>query len=168
MQKLTKAGSIESSDWQIVEQSDELNLDALASGNSLIHIEHFLANAGTLAGHDNIGVWLGADDNAAALSEYAKQLPIIAVRFPTFTDGRGFSHARMLRSHVGYKGELLAMGGFMQDQLFYLKRCGFDSFLVSDDANVDSMRLSLEDFHCAYQASADDARPIYRKRIAVK
>lgn len=167
MQKLTKSGTVESNEWQVAEKDEELNLDALASGNGLIHIDQFLANATTLAGHDNIGVWVGADDSADALAPYAKQVPLIAVRFPAFTDGRGFSHARIIRGRLGYKGELMAIGGFMQDQLFYLKRCGFDSFLVSDDANIDSMRASLEDFHCAYQASADDPRPIYRKREAV-
>lgn len=165
MQKLTKTGGVESDNWHIFAKEDELNLDALASGNGVVHIQQFIANADTLAGHDNIGVWLDADDDAQALAPYCKQLPLIAIRFPTFADGRGFSLARIIRSGLGFKGELMATGGFMQDQLFYLKRCGFDTFLISDDADVESMRASLGDFQHTYQASADDPRPIFRKRV---
>lgn len=166
MQKLTKTGTVESDKWQIVAKDEALNLDALASDQNLIHIKSFLENANTLAEHDNIGVWLDADDDASTLAPYAKQLPLIAIHFPTFADGRGFSHARVLKSNLGFKGELVATGGFMQDQLFYLKRCGFDAFLVSDDADIESMRVSLGDFQHTYQASTDDPRPIYRKRTS--
>lgn len=165
MQKLTKAGTIESADWAVIAKDEELNLDGLASGNGLLHISQFIANADTLAGHDNVGVWLDADDDAQALAPYYKQLSTIAIHFPTFMDGRGFSHARILKSTLGFKGELLAIGSFMQDQLFYLKRCGFDAFLVNDDADIESMRISLSDFQHTYQASTDEPRPIYRKRV---
>lgn len=164
MQKLTKAGTVESADWTVIAKDEELNLDGLASGNGLLHITQFIANADTLAGHDNIGVWLDADDDVQALAPYCKQVPIIAVHFPTFMDGRGFSHARILKTTLGFKGELLAIGNFMQDQLFYLKRCGFDAFWVKDDADIDSMRSSLADFQHTYQASTDEPLPIYRKR----
>lgn len=164
MQKLTKTGAVESADWNITAKDEELNLDALASGNGLIHIDQFIANADTLVGHDNIGVWLDSSDDVQALAPYVKELGAIAIHFPTFTDGRGFSLARVITGHLGFKGELLATGAFMQDQLFYLKRCGFDAFLVDDDANIDSMRQSLGDFENTYQAAADEPRPIYLRR----
>lgn len=164
MQKLTKTGAVESADWNIAAKGEELNLDALASGNGLIHLDQFIADADTLAGHDNIGVWLDSNDDAQALAPYVKELRAIAVHFPAFTDGRGFSLARVITGRLGFKGELLATGAFMQDQLFYLKRCGFDAFLVDDDANIDSMRQSLVDFENTYQAAADEPRPIYLRR----
>lgn len=164
MQKLTKTGAVQSLSWEMTEREQPLNLDTLASGSWLVHIEQFIANANSLSGHDNIGVWLAAEDDAEALAPFCQQLKVIAVNFPAFTDGRGFSHARIIREQLGFKGELVAAGGFMQDQLFYLKRCGFDSFCVADDADIDSMRASLGDFAHSYQAAADDPRPIYRKR----
>lgn len=164
MQKLTKTGSVQSLDWEMTEREQALSIDSLASGNWLVHIEQFISNASSLSGHDNIGIWLAADDDAAKLAPFCKQLKVVAVNFPAFTDGRGFSHARIIREQLGFSGELVATGGFMQDQLFYLKRCGFDSFHVADDADIDSMRASLQDFEHSYQAAADDPRPIFRKR----
>ena len=63
-----------------------------------------------------------------------------------------------------YQGELQAAGGYMQDQLFYLKRCGFDSYVVEDDADIESMLESLGDFSDSYQASSDEPRPLFRRR----
>ena len=165
MQKLTKTGVVETDNWPILSQDDELNIDALASESGLVHLSQFIAHASTLAGHDNIGVWITSDDDIEMLAPHCKNLPAVAIHFPVFADGRGFSQARLIQ-RMGFKGELLAVGNFMQDQLFYLKRCGFDAFIVSDDADIASMRLSLNDFQHSYQASADEPKPIYRRRLA--
>ena len=98
---------------------------------------------------------------------------MIAVNFPQFTDGRGYSTARLLRERYGWKGELRAIGDIQRDQLYYLSRCGFDAFLLNDGldaAQGDSLRSvqnalsAFNDFSEAYQTSADQPVPLFRRR----
>ena len=71
--------------------------------------------------------WLAAEDKAQAvglepgegpfpLLEHLDSIPLVAINFPNFMDGRGFSYARELRER-GYRGELRATGHFIRDQL---------------------------------------------------
>jgi uncharacterized protein (DUF934 family) len=164
MQKLTSSGAVQPDYWHVIDKNEALDLQAFNDKNCLIHVTSFLAHSDSLLGNAKVGVWLDSDDDANLLAPYTQHLAVIGIHFPVFMDGRGFSHARILKSQLGFSGELLAIGAFMQDQLFYLKRCGFDAFRIDDDANVESMRVNLGDFQHTYQASADDPRPIYRKR----
>ncbi len=61
---------------------------------------------------------------------------LAVIAFPKFTDGRGYSLARKLRSHYGYAGELRASGDILFDQLQLLARCGFDSFDITNAATL--------------------------------
>lgn len=78
-------------------------------------------------------VWLDGHADPQALLAHLAELPLIAVRFPVFTDGRGYSLARLLRERHGYRGELRAIGDVLRDQIAYLARCGFDSFALRAD-----------------------------------
>ncbi len=92
-----------------------------------------------------------------------RRLSAIAVNFPVLTDGRGFSCARELRER-GYRGELRAVGHFIRDQMFYLKRCGFNAFQPADDSGLEQALASLGDFSESYQAGIDQPRPLFRRR----
>jgi uncharacterized protein (DUF934 family) len=94
---------------------------------------------------------------------YLEQLQLIAIDFPVFTDGRGFSYARNLREH-GYAGELRAVGNFIRDQLTYLGRCGFDAFQMSDESRLEAALASLSDFSEYYQGAVDQPLPLFRRR----
>jgi len=118
--------------------------------------------------------WLNGQDKSQAvqlesgeaplpLFEHLDGIPLIAVNFPTFMDGRGFSYARELRER-GYKGELRATGHFIRDQMAYLARCGFDAFEMADESQLEQALPSLSDFSEAYQASADQSQPLFRRR----
>ncbi|PPD04100.1 MAG: oxidoreductase [Methylobacter sp.] len=93
---------------------------------------------------------------ADTLADIAGDLPhfaLAAINFPAFTDGRGFSHARLLRDQYGYTGEIRAIGQFMVDQVFYLSQTGFDSFCLAKPADLPAALLSLNDFTVSYQNS---------------
>ena len=81
-------------------------------------------------------VRLEPDDDARALIPFLDRLTLIEVAFPKYRDGRGYSAARIQREAV-YQGELRAIGDVLHDQLFYLKRCGFDSFAIREDKNAE-------------------------------
>jgi uncharacterized protein (DUF934 family) len=112
-----------------------------------------------------LGAWLKPDDDAAAIAADLHHFMIVAVHFPKFTDGRGYSTAALLRTRYGYRGELRAFGDIGRDQLFYLARCGFDSFRLADHRDPEAALASIDDFTVRYQGSVDDPLPLFRKRL---
>lgn len=80
-----------------------------------------------------IGLWLAPETSLTELEQRWPELlalPLLAIHFPSFTDGRGYSLARDLR-RLGYRGELRAIGEVLRDQLFFLERCGFNAFALA-------------------------------------
>ena len=113
-----------------------------------------------------IGVWIDSHESPEALAASIDDLnrfPVIAVSFPKFTDGRGYSIARLLRERFGYRGELRAIGDVLRDQLFYMKRCGFNAFSLPANRDVGSALAGLSDFDESYQAAADQPLPLFRR-----
>lgn len=92
------------------------------------------------------------------------RLDLIAIEFPAFNDGRGYSLARILRE-AGFKGELRAVGDIRRDQLFYLARCGFNAFALTADQDLKAALNAFKDFSEPYQGAADEHLPVYRKGV---
>lgn len=114
-----------------------------------------------------LGVLLAPDDEPADLAADLAHLALIAVDFPQFTDGRGYSTARLLRERHGYAGELRAVGDVQRDQLFYMVRCGFNSFVLRADKDPVKALSAYRDFSEAYQAAVDQPVPLFRRRHEV-
>ncbi len=137
------------------------------TGKVLIPLSVFIARKTELQTRINqgdIGVWLDTHEVLAELVEHQadlNQLPIIAVHVERFADGRIFSLGVLLRTRYGYKNELRAFGDVLRDQLFFLKRSGFDSYLIRADRNAEEALLSLKDFSSPYQGAVDEARPAF-------
>jgi len=112
------------------------------------------------------GVLLGPSDDPASIAGRLEGIAVIAVEFPQFTDGRGYSIGRLLRERYGYTGELRAVGEVLRDNLFYLSRCGYDSFVLAEGANLETALESLSDFSEGYQASVERPQPLFRRRAA--
>lgn len=110
-----------------------------------------------------LGVTLEPDQPPCSIEIELHRLALVAINFPVFTDGRGFSSARELRE-LGYSGEIRATGHFIRDQLHYLKRCGFDAFELADGVDPEQWLQSLADFTESYQASVDQKEPLFRRR----
>ncbi len=79
-----------------------------------------------------LGVLIAPADDVKKLEPYLDRIALIAVAFPAFNDGRGFSHASLLRERLGYAGELRAVGDVLIDQVPLMLRTGFDSFAVTN------------------------------------
>ena len=103
-------------------------------------------------------------DDPAGVADRLHSAARVEVNFPSFTDGRGYSIARLLRERLGYQGELRAVGDVQRDQLFYLARCGFDAFLLRDGQDAGESIAALTDFSEAYQASVERPEPLFRRR----
>jgi uncharacterized protein (DUF934 family) len=111
-----------------------------------------------------VGVWLAAGEDVAALASVVATVPLIAVEFPTFRDGRGYSSATLLRRRYHFTGELRAIGDVLVDQVFFMKRVGFSTFALRADQSKDAAQAALKTFSDAYQASVDQPLPHYRRR----
>ncbi|WP_259759065.1 DUF934 domain-containing protein [Pseudomonas sp. GCEP-101] len=110
------------------------------------------------------GVWLSPDDDPYQLEGLMDPLPLIAIDFPSFRDGRGYSLAYLLRSRLGWCGELRAVGDVLRDQLAHLRQCGFDAFAVREDKSVEDALKGLAGLSVLYGRSAIEPRPLFRRR----
>ena len=102
-----------------------------------------------------LGVRLAPADRVADLAADLPRLDLVAVEFPGPGEGRGYSHARLLRERFRFRGELRAVGaGVRQDQAFLLARCGFDSLEPPEGADLEALRRALTRYDVAYQPGA--------------
>jgi uncharacterized protein (DUF934 family) len=108
-------------------------------------------------------VRIEAGEDVTQLLPYLDRVRLIEVDFPRFRDGRGFSTARMLRE-AGYAGELKATGDVLVDLLFFMRRCGFDSFAPDKPIDRADADAALARYPYVYQHAADDAVPIWKLR----
>lgn len=110
------------------------------------------------------GVWLAPDDDPEVLRGDLERFALVAVHFPRFTDGRGYSTATLLRERLGYRGELRAFGDIGRDQVFYLARVGFDAMRLAGDADPERALAAFDDFSVRYQGAVDEQLPLFQRR----
>ena len=113
-----------------------------------------------------LGIWLEGDADPAAIAGDLAHFALIAIRFPKFADGRGYSTARLLRERHGYAGELRAIGDVLRDQLPELTRCGFDSFALRAGESAEAALKSFDDLPEIYASSTGQPVPLFRRRTA--
>ena len=89
---------------------------------------------------------------------------VIAVNFPKFSDGRGYSLGRLLRERYGYKGELRAVGEVARDHLHAMEQCGFNAFQLREGEDPREALAAFGDFSDSYQATAARPEPLFRRR----
>ena len=144
-----------SKEMQIVEDAYMVfRGDGLPEGVPVIvPLSTWQASRDALRATADVGVWLEPGDDPLALAGDVASLPVIAIDFPSFTDGRGYSSARLLRERLGYRGELRAIGDVQRDQLYYLSQVGFDAFALREDLDVEAALANLRDFSDGYQAT---------------
>jgi len=133
-----------------------------AEGDVIVGYKRILAGE-VAARNGKLGARIDPEDDVAELVPLLPQLALVAVSFPKFGDGRGYTKARLLRDRYGFKGELRAVGEVLADQLFYMHRCGFDAYALAPGKSVDAALRALQDFSVTYQSASDDARPLYRR-----
>lgn len=78
-----------------------------------------------LAPGQQIGILIPNAPRVAALEPFLPRLSLVAIAFPAFADGRGFSLAKAIR-RAGFDGTLRASGPLIPDQFDYALACGFD------------------------------------------
>ncbi|HMY81403.1 MAG TPA: DUF934 domain-containing protein [Agitococcus sp.] len=162
MPNIIKDGAIVADTYQLVTEAG-----ALPAQDIVVSLDVWQQQREAILAHPyKKAVLLKPDQHPEVLVEDVKQLDMIALDFPAFADGRGYSYATLLRQRFGFTGELRATGDVFKDNLFYLKRCGFNSFAVRADKDIHVALQGLNNFSESYQASVDESRPLYRRRFA--
>ena len=109
------------------------------------------------------GVWVDGSANVDQVGSQALDAPVVAVRFPSFADGRGLTFGRLLRTRYGYQGELRAIGEIVPDLTEYMHRCGFDSFVLADRREAEVAIGCIGRMSDHYQGSFRQPLPPYAR-----
>ncbi len=129
MTEIWKDGAFAEDNWIVVADDEAVPTDKPA----IVGLERWRSERDQLSTRNAaIGLLLQPDANWDDITEELSRFPVIAIAFPQYADGRGFSIARLLRDRDGYQGEVRAVGGYFVDQMPYLRRVGFDAFAISD------------------------------------
>lgn len=165
MRDIIKDRQIVADDWQVLKLAEGETAESVAipEGRVIVPLAVWQARRDALKSRGDVAVWLASDERPEALKDDVAALPLIAVDFPKFADGRGYSIAYNLRARLGYTGELRAIGDVLRDQLFYMQRVGFNAFATRPDRSIEDALKGLTDFSEAYQASWDQKTPLFRR-----
>ncbi|HEU4850556.1 MAG TPA: DUF934 domain-containing protein [Telluria sp.] len=160
-----KGREVVADDWAVLrldEGADAASVE-VPDGKVIVPLAVWQAQKEQLAGRAALGVWLPPDASADALRDELDAFEVIAVDFPKFSDGRGYSIAYNLRMRLGWTGELRAIGDVLRDQLFSMHRVGFDCYATRKDRSIHDALKGLTVFSETYQASVDVSLPLFRR-----
>lgn len=164
---LIKNGQVIDDFWQVVAMPEEGETAVIPAGPVLLPVSVWKSQHAALAGRAEIGLWLEPADQLGDIEADLKQFEVIAINFPKFVDGRGYSLARLLRERYGYTGEIRAVGDVLHDQLYFMARVGFDAFALRGHKNVQlALEGAFKTFTRPYQHAVDVKEPLFRRRSA--
>lgn len=163
---ILRAGELVEDSWTVVEDG-RTEIESVG-GKVIVTLARWRLERETLlAAHAAVGVLVPNTADIETVYAEISDRPVIALQFPTFTDGRALSQAVVLRKRLGFDRELRAVGDVIQDLVFWLGRCGFDSIVPRKDQNLQACRAALGELSVAYQAAADDHAPVWVRRRSV-
>ena len=166
MPKLIKNGELIQDNWTVLQEATGPDiLTAVPGKNFIVPLDFWKMYQAKLESYfGDIAIWLDSDENVNDIGSDLKQFALIALNFPVFSDGRSYTNARELRQHLNYEGEIRAIGDVLRDQMFYMARCGFDSFEIRHDQDPDVCLTAFNDFQTGYQSAIDEPNPLFRRR----
>lgn len=112
-----------------------------------------------------VGVRLGAGDDVDEIVDDLDSIALVALEFGSFTEGRAYTHARILRERHGYRGEIRAVGDVSRDRLAFMERCGFNAYELRSDCELQDALNAFGEISGVYQPAAD-ALPVIASRRA--
>ena len=130
-------------------------------GGAIVSLTRFRRDRETLlARNAPIGVKLQSSESPEQIGDDVHRLSVVAIDFPAFRDGRGFSWARLLRTRMAFKGQVRATGKYLYDQINYQKRVGFDAWEVPEGFTLEEFRRAFGEMTYVYQPSTDGRKTI--------
>lgn len=139
--------------WQHLGDNDSL---PGTSADIIVTVERWRKDRDALLAREGkLGITIGGGIAADEIVEDLSHFDLIAIRFPEFRDGRGYSYARLLRERYGFKGEIRAIGNVLRDQLFYMERCGINAFEVQEERDIHDALKAFHELTIRYQPAVD-------------
>ena len=145
--------------------------DALPDGPVIVSLERWQAEREALRARNTpVGVRLQSGQEPSPIAEDLDNIDVVALEFPTYRNGRGYSYARLLRERHGYKGEIRAVGNVLRDQFQFMVRCGIDALEVTDNITPEIWKENVGSFTLFYQPAADGKDTVLslRHRLAAR
>jgi uncharacterized protein (DUF934 family) len=151
--------------WQYVPEG-RLALDAHTKPAHLLIVtlgdwqrhKHELCERGV-----GVGVRLAATEDVADIAGDLGAIGLVALEFQSFTEGRPYTQARLLRERYGYRGEIRAVGDVSRDRLAFMERCGFDAYELPQGCDLDEAVEAFAEISVVYQPAADGRAPMARR-----
>ena len=112
-----------------------------------------------------VGVRLTAADDVDAITGDLIDIGVVALEFESFTEGRPYTQARLLRERYGFRGEIRAVGDVSRDRLAFMERCGFDAYELRERDDLAGAITAFAEISDVYQSAAD-RRPVIASRRA--
>ena len=152
MPVLVKNQQIVADAWQFLE-----TIPDYVPENAIVPIDQ-LSNTNASA------AWVEGDFEFDDFGEELAKLDLIAVHFPMFADGRGLSLGTLLRNRCGFEGELRAIGAVQPDLTPFMRRCGFDAFVLENELAAKTAIQCMGGMSDFYQGSVIQPEPAYRRK----
>jgi len=159
--KIIKGKNIVDDNWQYIDNYEQL--DELTDANIIIPLDIWMHQREQLSKHKMLGLTFSSDENLKKISVDLDHFKLVALQFASFTDGRAYTQARLLRERYDYKGVIRATGNVLRDQIPFMSRVGFNEFKLDQSRNLEDALKSFDEFSVYYQAAADDTKPIYQQ-----
>lgn len=163
MPKLVKDLNVVEDNWILIKPEGE-DSAVNAQAQNIVPLQVWQEQKDNFT-NDELAVWLDSHEEVKAISDHLDALPLVAINFPLFTDGRGYSLAAQLREHYNYQGEIRAIGDVLLDQLFYMQRAGFNSFSLREEAHYETALDYFDTFSEVYQSATKEQTSILEKRL---
>jgi uncharacterized protein (DUF934 family) len=158
--KVIRDGRIVDDEWILLAKDDLIEFRP----HTIVSLTNWVANRDKFAESTQVGIWLDSDEDPQLIADDVAALPLIALNFPIFTDGRAYSTASILRRVYAFEGELRAIGDVRRDQMEQMQRCGFNSFQLAQGQDPMAALAAFKLFSYNYQSSIDRPNPLFRNR----
>jgi uncharacterized protein (DUF934 family) len=153
----------------VIAKDENLAIESLPEGGVIVSYTYWKEHQVSLQAkvdRKEVGIFFTVDDDIVRESEVIQSAMsawgVIAIDFPIFRDGRGFSTAAILREQFHWEHELRAIGDVLIDQLVQMARVGFDAFVLREDQSLETALIQLKRFPVKMQNDWRSQRTILR------
>ncbi len=163
--RIIRNRTIQTDEWRLSPELGGESDASAAAGPLIVSLPHLIEDAEALLDRDSeIGVMLKPDDDLAEAEPYLSRLALVAIEFPKFNEGRGYSQARLLRNRYRFRGEIRAVGDVSRDRLAFLERCGFNAFVLRPGESLEAALPAFSEISLRYQPAEDAADTVWSLR----
>ena len=160
---LLKDNEIIPDDWLFFDESADVQTELSTEIANIIPLDIAKKHHDIFMAKKRKAILITPDDTATDLKPFIKSLDLIVISFPQFTDGRGYSHAHIIRNSLQWQGELRAMGNILPDQYPYMLQCGFSSFEIDGARHTAALyKQAQTNVTLKYQLRSNDSNGQYK------